>query len=77
MKNDQPAAAADGTPAGTETLRSALAAARAPWTQLREAVQQILGEQPSPHLVRTTARRISAEVQMTADKVINEREVQR
>ncbi|MFJ4623072.1 hypothetical protein [Streptomyces sp. NPDC088812] len=74
MTNHQPTAPTAGTPAGTDTPSSALAAARAPWAQLREAVRQILDEQPSPHLVRTTARRISAEVQMTADTVIDERE---
>ncbi|MEU5195225.1 hypothetical protein AB0G86_14385 [Streptomyces scabiei] len=77
MTNHQPTAAADGTTAGTEDLRAALAATRAPWTQFREALQQILGEQPSPHLVRMTARRISGEVQLTADKVISEQEARR
>ncbi|WP_406462333.1 hypothetical protein OH768_44250 [Streptomyces sp. NBC_01622] len=82
MKNDQPTAAADGTSAGNMASHTAtgespvttLAEARAPWNQLREALRTILGDQPSPHLVRTTARRISAEVQMTADSVLQERE---
>ena len=75
--NHQPTAAAGGTPAGSESPGAALARARAPWVQLRDALRQILGEQPSDHLVRTTARRISTEVQMTADQVISEREAQR
>lgn len=47
---------------------------RAPWTQLREAVRAILGGQPSPHLVRVTARRIAGEIQLTADAVLKGRE---
>ncbi|NUV60652.1 hypothetical protein [Streptomyces sp. CAI-85] len=73
----QPKAAADGTPVGIESPSAALAAARAPWQQLREALRQILDEQPTDHLVRTTARRISTEVQMTADTVINVRGAKR
>jgi hypothetical protein len=78
VKNDQPTAAADGTPAGNMASHTArdespvttLAEFRAPWNQLREALQAILGSQPSAHLVRTTARRIVDEVHLTADSVV-------
>ncbi|MET8803612.1 hypothetical protein [Streptomyces sp. NPDC004546] len=59
-------------PTGNEPM--SLEEFRAPWTQLREGVRAILGGQPSPHLVRVTARRITAEIQLTADAVLREQE---
>ena len=82
MKNDQPTAAADGTPAGNMASHTAtgespvttLAEARAPWIQLREAVRTILDGQPSAHLVHTVSRRIATEIHLTADAVVKARE---
>ncbi|WP_333735789.1 hypothetical protein [Streptomyces sp. IBSBF 2806] len=80
MTNQQSATAV-GTPAGgahwaqrEEAPATTLAEFRAPWLQLREAVQQILGDQPTNHLVHATARRIAAEVHLTADAVAKELE---
>ncbi|MFJ9376837.1 hypothetical protein [Streptomyces sp. NPDC101455] len=80
MTNQQPTAAV-GTPAGgashatrEDTPVTTLAEFRAPWLQLREAVRQILGDQPTTHLVHATARRIAAEVHLTADAVAKELE---
>ncbi|MFE1885479.1 hypothetical protein [Streptomyces diastatochromogenes] len=73
----EPTADAAGTGAGhapTGTQPMSLEEFRAPWTQLREAVRAILGGQPSPRLVRVTARRIAGEIQLTADAVLKERE---
>lgn len=75
MTNHQPRDTADGSSAGTKV--TSLAEARAPWIQLRDALRQILDDQPTPYLVRTTARRISAEVQLTADAVLRGREAER
>lgn len=47
---------------------------RAPWHALRAAVTEILAGQPTPHLVRTTARRIAGEIHLTADGVLRELE---
>ncbi|MFJ5155752.1 hypothetical protein ACIQCF_30110 [Streptomyces sp. NPDC088353] len=49
---------------------TSLEAFLAPWTALRAAVREILAGQPSPHLVRTTARRIAGEIHLTADSVV-------
>ncbi|MDV9168729.1 hypothetical protein R6V09_01045 [Streptomyces sp. W16] len=75
MTNHQPTDTAAGSAAGTKV--TTLAEARAPWIQFRDALRQILDDQPTPHLVRTTARRISAEVQLTADAVLRGREAER
>lgn len=47
---------------------------RAPWDALRTAAREILTGQPTPHLVRMTARRIATEVQLIGDSITRQTE---
>jgi hypothetical protein len=66
-QQDSPAATAAG-PAPVDT--------RAVWNQFREAVRLLLEDQPSPNLVRTTARRITHHVLAQAEAEITARDEQ-
>lgn len=56
-----------GAPGAPEELRARYAELRNRWPAMAAAVRTILADQPTPRLVRATARRISNEVLATAD----------
>jgi len=66
---------AQGSPATSVAGRTGMDT-RAVWGQFRDAVRALLQDQPSPNLVRATARRMDQYVLAAADSEITARDEQ-